>query len=55
MGHTTEFVEVRRYVPRISESGGAQWAAAPKGGMQGERGGDSAFGAVNMVVREAIQ
>lgn len=55
MGHITEFVKVRCYVSRISESRGKQWAAASNGGTKGDRGGDSAFGALNMVVREAIQ
>jgi len=50
-----EFVNVRHYVSRISESGSKLWAAPPNGGMKGDRGGDSAVGALNMVVREAIQ
>lgn len=50
-----EFAEVPHYVSTISASGSKPWAAVLNGGIQGDRGGDSAFGALNMVVREAIQ
>lgn len=55
MRRTIEFVKVPRYVSRISDIGSKLWGAAPNDGMNGDQGGDSAFVALNMVVREAIQ
>ncbi len=53
MRHMREFVKVPH--SRISDTGSKHWAAAPNDGMNGDRGGDSAIAALNMVVREAIQ
>lgn len=61
MKHIIKFVKVPHYVSIISESGSKHWAATPtvpavpNDSMNGDRGGDPSFSALNMVVREAIQ